>query len=213
MTDVPWTILDEQYQSDVHTFWHSSSPTPELVAALDDGWLGAPSRALDLGCGLGTELAHLAHRGVALTVGVDRSTVALNRAHRRHPTVQFVQADVLQLPFRDERFEIALDRGCFHYLQAADRDRYAAEVLRVLRPGGRLLLRACLYAQGVRNDLTEPAIRQVFARWRIVDLQQASIPSDTRQMVAFVTRLERPGAVDEEAGSSAGSDRACADGK
>jgi ubiquinone/menaquinone biosynthesis C-methylase UbiE len=104
--------------------------------------------------------------------------------------VQFVQADVLQLPFSQASFDVVLDRGFFHYLQAAHRRRYATEVQRVLRADGRFLLRACLYAQGIRNDLTEPLIRQVFTGWRIVSCQQASIPSDTRQMIAFVIRLE-----------------------
>ena len=188
----PPSILDQQYQTDIHRIWHSSTPPPELLAALDDGWLGAPRRALDLGCGLGTELAHLARRGVALTVGVDRSIAALQRAHQLYPAVQFVQADVLQLPFPKASFDVVLDRGCFHYLQAADRPRYTSQVERVLRPGGRFLLRACLYAQGVRNDLTEPLLRQIFTGWRIVGIQQAPIPSDTRQMVALVTRLEHP---------------------
>jgi ubiquinone/menaquinone biosynthesis C-methylase UbiE len=79
-----------------------------------------------------------------------------------------------------------------HHLRVADRPRYAAEVRRVLRPGGRFLLRACRYAQGVRNDLSGPLLRQIFAGWRIVSLEQAQIPSDIRQMVALVTRLERP---------------------
>ena len=47
-------------------------------------------------------------------------------------------------------------------------------------------------AEGIRNDLTEPLIRQIFTRWHIVSLQQAPIPSDTRQMIALVTRLEHP---------------------
>ena len=185
-------VLDQQYETDIHRFWHLSTPPPELLSALEDGWLGVPQRVLDLGCGLGSELAHLAQRGVALTVGIDRSIAALQRARRLHPAVAFVQADVLGLPFAQAGFDVVLDRGCFHYLRAADRPRYAAEVRRVLRPGGRFLLRACLYAQGIRNDLTEPLLRQIFNGWRIVSLQQAQIPSDTRQMVALVTRLERP---------------------
>jgi hypothetical protein len=48
-----------------------------LLGAGYDGWLGVPRRVLDLGCGLGTELGHLANHGVALTVGVDRSIAAL----------------------------------------------------------------------------------------------------------------------------------------
>jgi SAM-dependent methyltransferase len=186
------SILDQQYQTDIHQFWHLSTPPPELLAALADGWLGVPRRVLDLGCGLGTELAHLAQRGVALTVGVDRSIAALQRARRLHPAVAFVQADVLELPFGQAGFDVVLDRGCLHYLRAADRPRYAAEVGRVLCPGGRFLLRACLYAQGVRNDLSESLLRRIFAGWRIVSLEQAQIPSDTRQMVALVARLERP---------------------
>jgi SAM-dependent methyltransferase len=147
---------------------------------------------LDLGCGLGSELAHLAQCGVALTVGVDRSVAALQRARRLHPAVACVQADVLGLPFAQAGFDVVLDRGCFHYLRTADRRRYAAEAWRVLGPGGRFLLRASLYAQGVRNDLTEPLLRQIFAGWRIVSLEQTQIPSDTRQTVALVTRLECP---------------------
>jgi ubiquinone/menaquinone biosynthesis C-methylase UbiE len=131
---------------------------------------------------------------VALTIGVDRSIAALQRAHHLHPAVRFVQADVLQLPFPQASFDVVLDRGCLHYLQAADRPRYASEVQRVLRPGGRLLLHACLYAQGTRNDLTEPLLRRVFSGWRIVGLQQTPIPSDTRQMIALVMRLEHPNA-------------------
>jgi SAM-dependent methyltransferase len=188
----PPSILDQQYQTDIHKVWHSSTPPPELLAALDAGWLGSPRSALDLGCGLGTELAHLADLGVPLTVGVDRSIAAVQRAHQLHSAVRFVQADVLQMPFPRASFDVVLDRGCFHYLEPADRPRYAGEVERILRPDGRFLLRACLYAQGIRNDLTEPLLRQIFSGWQIVGLEQAPIPSDTGQMIAFVTRLEHP---------------------
>ena len=45
-------------------------------------------------------------------------------------------------------------------LEARDRPRYAAELSRVLRPGGKLLLRASLYAAGVRNDIDENVTRR-----------------------------------------------------
>lgn len=54
----------------------------------------------------------------------------------------------------------------------------------MLRPGGKLLLRASLRAAGVRNDVTEQVIRASFARWTINSMQQTQIPSDT----AFLTR-------------------------
>ena len=87
------------------------------------------------------------------TVGVDLSSVALTRASALHPEVLFVKADVRSLPFAEGGFEALVDRGCFHYLEPHDRSRYASEASRVLRPGGRLLLRACLRATGVRNDI------------------------------------------------------------
>jgi hypothetical protein len=36
-------MLDQQYQTDIHTFWRYSTLPPELLAALDDGWLGLPA--------------------------------------------------------------------------------------------------------------------------------------------------------------------------
>jgi SAM-dependent methyltransferase len=184
-------FLEAHYTDGTCTWWHLSRPSPELVAALADGWIGPGGRAIDLGCGLATEAAHLAGRGFT-AVGVDLSAAALRRAVHAHPGLWLVRADALRLPFRDARFDVALDRGTFHYLPAADRRRYAAEVARVLRPGGRFLLRACMRAAGVRNDLTAEVVCQVFAGWRVARVEQTLIPSDTRQMPALVARLERP---------------------
>jgi SAM-dependent methyltransferase len=184
-------LIPDEYATEVHRFWHLSRPSPELVAALDDRWIEPAGRALDLGCGLGSESGHLARLGFH-AVGVDLSATALLRAGQLHPKVAFVRADVLRLPFKESGFDLALDRGCFHYLAAADRHRYAEGITRVVRPGGRLLLRVCLFAHGVRNDLTEEVVREAFTGWRVAQLGEALIPSDTRQIVALVGRLERP---------------------
>lgn len=88
-------------------------------------------------------------------------------------------------------FEIALDRGCFHYLPVSDRLRYESELRRVLTPGGRLLLRASLRAAGVRNDISEDVIRATFAKWDLRSVERAEIPSDTRLLEVLMVRLER----------------------
>jgi hypothetical protein len=49
--------------------------------------------------------------------------------------------------------------------------RYEEEAHRVLRAGGRLLLRACLHSAGIRNDIDEELLHRVFARWRFVRLE------------------------------------------
>ena len=165
-----------------------------LTAALSDGWLRPPGRALDIGCGLGLEAAMFSEAGFR-AVGVDLSSVALTRASAAHPDVSFVEADVRSLPFTDGDFEVLLDRGCFHYLEPADRSRYVSEAMRVLRPGGRFLLRACLRAAGVRNDIGMDTLLSVFAGWDVIAAREADIPSDTRNMQALVIRLQRPASI------------------
>ena len=49
----------------------------------------------------------------------------------------FMRADALALPLRDASADLLIDRGCFHYVGAADRARYAREARRELRRGGR----------------------------------------------------------------------------
>lgn len=182
----------DHYADGTYRWWHLSRPSPELVSALADGWLTGSGRVLDIGCGLGTEAGCLASLGWR-AVGIDLSAVALTRAAGMHADTRFLRADLHWLPFLAGSFDAALDRGCFHYLPRADRPRYADEAQRVLRPGGKLLLRASLRAAGVRNDIDEAVIRETFGGWRIVHMERAAVPSDTRQLDYLVVRLEATG--------------------
>jgi SAM-dependent methyltransferase len=180
----------DPYTDGTCTWWTLSAPPPELEDAIADGWLGLGGRALDVGCGLGYEAGHLATVGWA-AVGVDVSAEALEQARARHPAVRFLRADVRRLPFTDGVFDVVTDRGCFHYLAVADRGAYADEVRRVLRPGGRLLLRASLRAAGVRNDIDAAVVRRTFDAFTIDELRPATVPSDTRELEVLLARLTR----------------------
>jgi SAM-dependent methyltransferase len=184
--------MTDHYADGTYRWWHLSGPSPELLAALGDGWLRPGGRALDVGCGLGVEAGHLAAAGW-LVAGVDLSQVALTRAAAGGDGAAFMRADVRQLPFHQGCFDAALDRGCFHYLDPRERPRYADELRRVLRPGGRLLLRASLHAAGVRNDIDETVIGRTFAAWQIEDMQRAAVPSDTRTLEVILARLSTTG--------------------
>jgi SAM-dependent methyltransferase len=183
--------LGDEYASGVYRWWHLSEPSAELLEALDDGWLPSRGRVLDLGCGLGVDLGELARRGFE-AVGIDLSAAAIERAGRERPAVSFIVADARDLPFDDASFDVLLDRGCFHYVDPDDRPRYEAEAWRVLRPGGRLLLRACLTSAGERNDMPEDLVARHFSRWTVSREERREIASDQRSMPAIVARLEKP---------------------
>jgi SAM-dependent methyltransferase len=155
---------DRAYATGRHTeLWDTPWPAPELagfvVAEPDRG------RALDLGCGTGSDAILLAHAGYEVT-GIDLSETAVVIARTRpHPSLMlsWLVGDVLDLPIADGTVDLATDRGCFHYLDDVGRTRYADEMARVLRPGGRLFLRGMTWAATHDHTITEAEIHDRFA--------------------------------------------------
>ncbi len=110
-----------------------------LKALQASGRLKAQSDLLEVSCGRGGGLAHLAERwpGALTAVGLDWSENALatcRERHRRFANLSFIQGDALALPLPDRAFDVVLN------VEASNDYRdYAAffrEVSRVLRPGG-----------------------------------------------------------------------------
>lgn len=139
------SFWDRAYRDGSHIeHWDPPEVPPELATVVAAEPIPDGAIALDIGCGAGVEAVYLAEQGFRV-VGLDASPPALERARRR-ATVAGVEvhwrlADALDLPLADAVIDLAVDRGCFHVLAREDRPRYAREVARVLRPGGRFLLR------------------------------------------------------------------------
>jgi SAM-dependent methyltransferase len=92
---------------------------------------------LDVGCGTGRIALALAEEADEV-VGVDPSEEMLAEGRARsHGSIAFVRACAEALPFANGRFERAVARLVLHLV---DRDRALPELLRVLAPGGRLLV-------------------------------------------------------------------------
>jgi SAM-dependent methyltransferase len=197
--------VTDPYLDGLYRWWHLTGPSPELLVAEADGWLqaatagagaaAAPTRtALDVGCGLGSEVAYLSGTGWC-AVGIDLSWAAVSTARELHRAgsegAMFARADVLRLPFAAGSFALAIDRGCLHYLAPERWPQYAAELHRVLRPAGRLLLRACLTSAGVRNSVTGSRLLAAFAGWTCHGVREVRLVSDMREMPALVVRLQR----------------------
>jgi len=115
-----------------------------MTAGLDQRWRRATVRAtvqkgdrvLDACCGTG-DLAVAARRAGALgVVGLDFSERMLERARRKAPELEWVQGDVLALPFEDASFDAAVVG--FGVRNVDDLEAALRELRRVLRPGGRL---------------------------------------------------------------------------
>ena len=108
-------------------------------------WLKLKCRAgsiLDLGCGTGRMLRPLGKAGFDLT-GLDCSPKMIARARARHDEAKLVLADGCQgLPFCDACFDnvISLHASVIHATLWEDLMELSAEILRVLKPGGRFIV-------------------------------------------------------------------------
>jgi ubiquinone/menaquinone biosynthesis C-methylase UbiE len=101
-------------------------------------------QVLELGCGAGNLSVMLAQSGYAIT-GVDIAPTAIawatERAQTNVVTAQFRVDNVLELATcDDDAFDAAVDGHCLHCIIGGDRALCLAAVLRVLKPGGVLVV-------------------------------------------------------------------------
>lgn len=118
------------------------------LAGLADG-----DRLLDIGCGTGS-LAVLAARtaGAVEVSGVDPGARQIDRARskarRAGVRVDFRAGVIEELPFADGSFDAVTSTLMMHHLPEEVRRRGVAEIARVLKPGGRLVVADFDYAEG-----------------------------------------------------------------
>jgi len=148
--------------------WDTGITPPEVVEAIEGSSALAPGRALDLGCGTGTNSLYLARHGWQV-VGVDFAAPAIRQARRRArqagAAAEFYVADVSRLDFLQPPFDLALDIGCVHGLDGAAQQRYRAGLSRLLRPGARYMLYAAASATGCFGrqwGLSQEAVARLF---------------------------------------------------
>jgi len=174
--------------------WDTEVTPPEVVELVEGEGLLA-GQALDLGCGTGTNCIYLARHGWEV-VGVDFSILAILRARRKARRAgvdcQFYRGDVTDLAFLVDPFDLALDIGCLHSLPPEGWGRYAAEVARLVRPGGLYLL----YAFTPRQDRPIPRgvapeeVRSLFAPAFAMEREEGGEdPSGPRSAWYWLRRL------------------------
>jgi SAM-dependent methyltransferase len=117
--------------------WDTGNTSSELQRVLAEERI-APCRAVELGCGTGTNTVWLAQEGFDMT-GVDLAPLAIQRAEARAKAagvkVRFLAADVLNPPDLGGPFAFFFDRGCYHVVRRIDPSAYARTLAQVTAPG------------------------------------------------------------------------------
>jgi SAM-dependent methyltransferase len=130
---------------------------------------------LDLACGQGTHTRRLADAAgpSGLVVGADLSAPMLRRAAQAvtGDTTVFVRADAMDLPLRDDTVDALCCSLCLHLVP--DLDTALSQIVRVLRPGGRLAVAVPSHGPGPTRWATEVFGRvgqmRVFRRGELAD--------------------------------------------
>ena len=165
------------------TPWDTQVTPPEVLEFIART---PPGKALDLGCGTGTNAITLARHGWRVT-GVDfipRAILAARaKAARSGFSIDFLVASVTDLSALSDPFDYVLDIGCLHALKAEDRVRYAVNLSRLLRPQAWYMLYAWLPraweggVAGISTEEVESLLGADFSKVRTVSGEENGNPS------------------------------------
>ena len=91
------------------------------------------SAMLEVGCNVGTQLAGLQNLGFSRLVGIDVQFYALELARRHNPGAAFLRAPALDLPFKDQAFDLVFTSGVLIHISPQDLGRALGEIHRCSR--------------------------------------------------------------------------------
>jgi len=125
--------------------------------------LGKGAAIIDVGGGTSRLVDDLVAEGYADLSVLDLSSSALavakQRLGRHAGAIQWIEGDITKIKLPTNRFDIWHDRAVFHFLtEEADRHAYVEQVMRVVRPGGHVII-ATFAADGPEKCSGLPVMR------------------------------------------------------
>ena len=121
----------------------------------------APDRILDIAAGTGTSSMALLADGVSV-VAADFSNGMLDEGRKRYPKLEFVFADAMKLPFKDQEFDVVT--MSFGLRNVENHNVALKEFFRVLKPGGRLVICEFSHVGGVFGPLYRLYLKYVLPK-------------------------------------------------
>jgi cyclopropane fatty-acyl-phospholipid synthase-like methyltransferase len=147
--------------------WDTGISPPELLEFIETHPAG---RAIDIGCGTGTNVITLARASWQVT-GIDFAPRAISLAKRKlkhaHVDADVQVNDATRLKGISGPFDLAVDLGCFHTIPKNLRIKYLDQLDRVLVSGGFWLMYGFLAANSAHAQpgLTEAEISHIASRF------------------------------------------------
>ena len=180
MTDDKARMFADRYAAN-DIPWDSGITPPEIVEIVAEL---PPGKALDLGCGTGTNVRYLLEHGWEAD-GIDFVSQAVELAHAKladFPPEQFTVLcyDVTQLAQCEglrQPYDLVVDIGCGHGIPVDKQVQYAADVAALLRPGGILMLYAIQPTEDRDVGWTPMDVQRIFTPY--FDLVWQAINDDT----------------------------------
>ena len=154
--------------------WDTGISPPELLEFIENHH---PGRAIDIGCGTGTNVITLARAGWQVT-GIDFAPRAIRLARQKIKEAGVranVQVnDATKLNKIDGPYDLAFDLGCFHGIPLRGRDRYLEQLDRILAPQGFWLMYGFVQpgAEQATRGLTEADVSRISSRLTMLSRQE-----------------------------------------
>ena len=153
--------------------WYNENLDFDLEEELDLRKITS-GKFLDLGTGPATQAILIAKRGFNVT-GSDLSEAAIKRARNVYTSeknVNFIVDNILNSNLKENQFDYIFDRGCFHVLLPADRQRYITKIRQILKDNGILFLK-CFSDKEPRQEgpykFSQAEIRDLFSKYFRID--------------------------------------------
>jgi SAM-dependent methyltransferase len=178
--------------------WYNENLDYDLEEELNRRKINS-GKFLDLGTGPATQAIWLAKRGLKV-IGSDLSESAINRARNVYAdqkNVDFIIDDILNSNLKDDEFDYIFDRGCFHVLSPADRQRYIMKIEQILKDSGTLFLK-CFSNKEPRQEgpykFSQKEIRDLFSKYFRIDsiketVYQGTLDPFPKALFVVMTRL------------------------